>query len=249
MTFLEKLDMLMADQHINKPKLAELSGVPYTTIDAFYKKGYANAKISNIRKIAKALGVTLDYLIEESPENEKSPGLSTEAMKIAKDYDELDTWGRRTVRAVTDSELERTRDNIVELRPAGRIVPLLGNSFAAGQGEPDFGNMWADYEVPANSPADFAIKITGDSMEPYLPDGSIQLCKKTLPQDGEIGAFLIDGEYICKQICVDIVGTLHLFSLNRERKDLDRHIKRDDIDRQVLCFGTVMTPRRPLPLD
>ena len=122
--------------------------------------------------------------------------------------------------------------------------------YAAGNGEPDFGNFWEDYEVPADSPAEFAIRISGDSMEPWIPDGSIQLCTKTAPRDGEVGAFLIDGEYLCKQICIDITGTLHLFSLNRDRKDKDRHIPRDDIERQVLCFGTViMEERHPLPLD
>lgn len=65
MTFLEKLDMMMADMSINKRKLSQLSGVPYTTIDAFYKKGYENAKISTIRKIAHAFGCSLDYLIED----------------------------------------------------------------------------------------------------------------------------------------------------------------------------------------
>lgn len=70
MNFLEKLDFEMDSIGINKSKLSQLSGVPYTTIDGFYKKGYENAKISTIRKIAKTLGVSLDYLIEDVPINE-----------------------------------------------------------------------------------------------------------------------------------------------------------------------------------
>ena len=76
MSFLEKLDLLMESEGINKSKLSQISGVPYTTIDAFYKKGYENAKISTIRKIAKAFGCSLDYLIEDEPK--KSPS-TTEA--------------------------------------------------------------------------------------------------------------------------------------------------------------------------
>lgn len=75
MTFLEKLDLLMESSGLNKNKLSILSGVPYTTIDGFYKKGYENAKISTIRKIAKALGCSLDYLIEDEPETKKSPSV------------------------------------------------------------------------------------------------------------------------------------------------------------------------------
>ena len=48
MNFLEKLDMLMAAQGLNKRKLSHLSGVPYTTIDGFYKRGYENAQLSNL---------------------------------------------------------------------------------------------------------------------------------------------------------------------------------------------------------
>ena len=42
MNFLEKLDFLMSEMSINKSKLSQISGVPYTTIDGFYKKGYIN---------------------------------------------------------------------------------------------------------------------------------------------------------------------------------------------------------------
>ena len=43
---------------------------------------------------------------------------------------------------------------------------------------------------------------------------------------------------------------LHLFSLNRARKSMDRHIPRDDIDRQLICFGTVLLDKVPaLPID
>lgn len=65
MNFLQKLDYLMEQMHINKSILSQISGVPYTTIDGFYKKGYENAKMSTIKKIASALDVSLDYLIDD----------------------------------------------------------------------------------------------------------------------------------------------------------------------------------------
>ena len=66
MNFLEKLDYMMEKLSLNKRKLSISSGVPYTTIDAFYKKGYENTKISTIRKIASALNVSLDYLVDDN---------------------------------------------------------------------------------------------------------------------------------------------------------------------------------------
>ncbi len=194
-----------------------------------------------------------------APDNEKSPGLSTEAAQLASDYDDMDKWGKKAVRSIADTELSRImdvdeldqdEDEIIQFRPRVKQIPQLGTSFAAGAGEVDTGNAWSMYTVPEDSPADFAIRITGDSMEPYLEDGSIALCVRRNPKDTEVGAFLIDGDFICKQMCIDYNGMLHLFSLNRDRKNLDRHIPRDDIDRQIMCFGTVLMDKVPsLPID
>ena len=73
MTFLDKLDWLLEEHGLNKNTFAKKAGIPYTTIDGFYKKGYENAKVSTLKKIAQYFNVTLDFLIfdEEtiSPEN------------------------------------------------------------------------------------------------------------------------------------------------------------------------------------
>lgn len=100
MNFLEKLDFEMDSIGINKNKLSQLSGVPYTTIDGFYKKGYENAKISTIRKIAKTLGVSLDYLIEDNSSNEiaKPPSLEDGDEEILKLYHRLDSEDRLIIK-------------------------------------------------------------------------------------------------------------------------------------------------------
>ena len=86
MTFLEKLDLMMNARGLNKRQLSILSGVPYTTIDGYYKRGYENAKIANVRKIAKALGVSLNFLLEEEQDQTESPGT---AEAIPGDQDEI----------------------------------------------------------------------------------------------------------------------------------------------------------------
>lgn len=247
MTFTEKLDLLMAEKGMNKPRLAELSGVPYTTIDGFYKKGYANAKISNVRKIARALGTTIDYLFEE--DGGTADTVSHEAYRIARSYDALDDWGRKVVRGVVADETQRVEAAREAAKPKTRIIPLLGNRFAAGIGEPDFGNALEDYEIPFDTKADFAVRVHGDSMEPYFPDGSIQLGVKGAPADGDVAALIVDGAFYIKQICVDSAGDLHLFSLNRARRNMDLTV-RASAGSNVSCFGVIPMARRvPLPLD
>ena len=61
--FLETLTRLMKERGITKSTLAKESGIPYTTIDGFYKKGCDNVKLSTLQRLAKYFGVTLDYLI------------------------------------------------------------------------------------------------------------------------------------------------------------------------------------------
>ena len=61
-----KLDLLMKERNINKAELARESGIPYTTIDGFYKKGSENAKLSTLKKICAYFNCSLDYLADDS---------------------------------------------------------------------------------------------------------------------------------------------------------------------------------------
>ena len=54
---------LMKERNINKAELARESGVPYTTIDGFYKKGWENVKLSTLLKLAAYFEVSVDYLV------------------------------------------------------------------------------------------------------------------------------------------------------------------------------------------
>ena len=62
----DKLDLLMKERNINKAELARESGVPYTTIDGFYKKGSDNAKLSTLKKLCSYFGCTLDFLADDN---------------------------------------------------------------------------------------------------------------------------------------------------------------------------------------
>lgn len=200
-----------------------------------------------IKLLAKTLNVTADYLIDN--ETKKAPGMTPEAEKIAHRYDALDDHGQRVVEIVMEEETQRLHRAGQQEKRQTKIIPLLGASFAAGFGEPDFGNPWEDYEVPAGSPADFAVRITGDSMEPHLKDGSIALGRRETPRDGDVAALLVDGDFLVKQVCEDPYGNVYLFSLNRARADADRTLWASDADAHSLtCFGTIIMDRRiPLP--
>ena len=93
--------------------------------------------------------------------------------------------------------------------------------------------------------ADFAVKIAGDSMEPYIADGSVVYVRREPLEDGDVGIFCVDGDMLCKQYRRDAGGDVRLLSLNRKRADADRFLPRENADAALSCYGRVLLPRRP----
>lgn len=248
MNFLEKLDYMMNKLSINKRKLSIISGVPYTTIDAFYKKGYENTKISTIRKIASALNVSLDYLVDDNisdegyqpPNTKKAPSeLSEEAHKIAKSYEKLTDHGKGAVKAILGyeekelshySQREDEDGKVITMPKSKRSGPMVQikvyeQPAAAGLGnyldEPDYRiEQYPPKVIPAKT--DFGVIISGDSMEPKIHDGGTVFVQSMSAIDpGQIGIFVLDGKSFCKKLMVDQGNRqVHLVSLNPKYEDI-----------------------------
>lgn len=242
MNFLEKLDYMMSKLNINKSKLADLSSVPYTTIDSFYKKGYENTKLSTIKKLASALNVSLDYLIVDTITDEmygKTSGFNVnyDEMLSIKKYRTLDKYGKETVSGVLEFEFKRCQEQEKEefsAPLAGDIIylsePIQSASAGYGQlADDDTANMIAIQANPITSKANYIMRVSGDSMEPKFYDGQRVLVRNqpTIEQ-GEIGIFLIDGERFIKIYRGD-----HLESANPDYPDRQ-------FDEYSKCLGRVL---------
>lgn len=70
MTFLEKLNKLMADNNLNKKTLSEKSGIAYTTIINWYKRRYDNMTISIFKRICEYFHVSMDSMAWDDSEIE-----------------------------------------------------------------------------------------------------------------------------------------------------------------------------------
>ncbi len=242
----ERINRYRKQAGLTIDQLAQRSGVSKGTLNKIIAGETKSPTVAVMSRLARTLGRSLDDFDENG---EKSAALSEEAMDVARDFEALDSHGRRVVRAVVGEEKRRlAAQREPAEKPAAKVVPLFGNAFAAGLGEPDFNNLFADYAVPADSDADFAVRINGNSMEPYLHDGSVALGQKRAPRDGEVAALLLDGEFLCKQVCQDHLGNVYLFSLNRDRADADVTIAHD-AERSLTCFGTIIMERVPLPAE
>ena len=230
--------------------VADKLGVSPATIYR-YEKGDIEKTPGNILEpISKILRTTPAYLMgwEDSPALTKPAAAPTAERDIDPIYDALNIAGRQALCAYgrfLGSQTEYRAPEEPSAAPS-RIIPLLGASFAAGTPETP-GDLFIQDYATTDPHAEFAIRVNGNSMEPYLADGSIALGVKRAPRDGEVGAFWLDGGFLVKQVCQDHIGNTYLFSLNRDRADADETIWHDS-DRDLRLIGTILMPQRiPLP--
>ena len=96
-----------------------------------------------------------------------------------------------------------------------RKIPIYFLPLSAGIGIESFEDApYDDYET-YNKNCDFAVRVSGDSMEPRIPDESIVLIKKQDSIDDQVaGAFYLNGKVYCKYITHEN-GIAYLCSYNQ----------------------------------
>lgn len=255
MTFGDRVRTYRKAKGLTQEALAKAIGVSKTTITG-YELGYREPDVEKIKLLSDALGVTGDDLLNTGfSKTKKAPSISDEAMRMARDYDKLDNWGRQAVRDLTDTELARMEDearfmNGAMLEEEPKIINLYAEPAAAGIAVPTMGVDFEPYTLKPDDPqgAAFAVRLQGDSMEPYFPDGSIVFVNHDAMVNGDIGIFCVDSGTVCKQYYRDPLGMVYLFSLNRDRSDADV-VLGPSSNRTLICQGRVITKRHfPIPL-
>jgi repressor LexA len=255
MTFGDRVRTYRKAKGLTQEALAKAIGVSKTTITG-YELGYREPDVEKIKLLSDALGVTGDDLLNTGfSKTKKAPSVSDEAMRMARDYDKLDNWGRQAVRDLTDTELARMEDEArfmdgATMEEEPKVINLYAEPAAAGIAVPTMGVDFEPYPLKPDDPqgAAFAVRLQGDSMEPYFPDGSIVFVNHDAMVNGDIGIFCVDSGTVCKQYYHDPLGMVYLFSLNRDRSDADV-VLGPSSNRTLICQGRVITKRRfPIPM-
>ncbi len=239
------LKTILAEQGMSISELARRLNVPPQTLYSMVKRDNQKVDFDLMMHICAELNVPVERMCEDRP-LPNMPDLH-EWQLIGK-YRRLPEHGKQLVDMVIDHELERDVTEERAPREDTKIIPLYLTPAAAGYASPALGDDYEDYTVSQNSAADFAVRIDGDSMEPYIKDGSVALCKRgAIIYDGDVGLFFVDGDMKCKQYCQDYAGNVHLFSANRSRSDADVHIRASS-GITLMCFGKVLLDKSiPLP--
>lgn len=189
--------------------------------------------VKTYAKIAKATGISeLELMLMVNDNVTVNPELSNRELIVVHKFRVADEDRKKAVEDLLDG---------VSLRKT-KIIPLF--AAAAGPGEPVSDIGFDDYEVDETEKAQFAVKISGDSMEPELHDGDIVLCRRKKPEIGELAVIMINGFLYVKQYITDGYN-IFLRSLNRKRKDCDVDIWASGNDTMV-GYGTVIYKKLPL---
>ena len=260
MDYIDRIKKLKAEQRITNERLSEITGIPLGTLSKILAGMSDSPKLANIVAIAEALGCSVDYLVSGEPKNTNNYTLSDDEISLVEAYRSLDGYGQGLVKIVVDKECERvgaagspefTRgfSNISEKK--AKILPPINSiskqnrigkrqillydlPVSAGPGV-YLDDATADtISVPDNEKtqiADFALRISGNSMEPKYHDGDILLVENSDSVEiGELGIFILDGNGYFKKFGGDT-----LISLNPEYGEI---ILREYAE--AVCCGRVV---------
>lgn len=248
MSFGEQLKKKRSELGISRADLANMLGISTSAIGN-YESGGSFPKEEVLLRLFDCLETDPNTLFQDHFLGGNRT-LTPAEWSLIKEYRSLSPLGRETVHSVVGA-LCAYRDDLEESRPGHkepRMIPLYHTAAAAGYAAPVFGEDF-DYipvtdEVPQS--AEFAVRIQGDSMSPYIANNSVVYVNRDPLRSGDIGIFCVDGDMFCKQYHKDPAGMVYLFSLNRERADADLLLSPAG-SRGLACFGRVIMHTLPLP--
>lgn len=262
MSLRENLLSLRLKHNMTQKELSEKLGVSTVTIGN-WERGVKQPSVEYIIKLSSVYLISSDVILGIQTPNSSSAMERQESMLVEK-YRRLDEHGRKTVDIVCNMELNRIEEDLRATRirksqeeldksslrhVQKRYIPLYSSPAAAGIAAPlegdEFEMILADNSVPND--ADYAVKISGDSMAPYINDGDMVYIKENESLiDGDVGIFCVNGSMYCKQYYKDELGGVHLLSANKDREYASVHIASDS-DNSVRLCGKVLGVHIPLP--
>lgn len=259
--YIDRIKQLKSTRNLTNEELSQKSGVPLGTLSKLLAGYSESVKLSNIVAICSALDCSIDYIVTGTPENTNNFTLDGSEIRLIEEYRRLDSHGRELLMLVAGKERERVsteefsapekpvfrrEDVIVSALPksrysrtdAGRAtkrpIPLFDLPVSAGVGE-YLDETNADSITitvsDATDSASYALRISGNSMEPRYRNGDILLVQDVDSVEvGELGIFVLDGDGFFKVYDGD-----KLLSLNKDYAP----IMLKDFD-TVSCIGRVI---------
>lgn len=206
--WLDKFNEIRKESGMSLDEISAKSGVPKGTLSKITAGITKAPPLETMRKLVYSMGYTLDDLDDSPKGAKKAPLYSSEAEKLAWDYDKLDGHGQKAVRAVADVEMARCAE-LAQAMPTQELaeiiytVPGYALPMSAGAGEPAGQEPPEDYSLKKAPPrgTSYIARVHGRSMEPTYFDGQLVFVHATeeIPV-GKIGVFFMDGQQWVKEL-------------------------------------------------
>ena len=101
MTMLEKIELLMRENDMNKRQISLRGEIPYSTVDGWWKKGFENMRVSTFKTLCAFFGVTMESMAYDDREiaytKDEQMVFDAEDAELIRNYHRLDERGQRTV--------------------------------------------------------------------------------------------------------------------------------------------------------
>lgn len=175
-----------------------------------WKKGNINAEL--LPKIADDYGCSLDDLLRDDlNSNNRTRALDTDEQELLSNYRKSSRMDKARIQERAMVCAENAAESNEE--PHITTIKLFDSTVSAGTG------IYVDYTGYENietqedtEGADYAVKVSGNSMEPRFCDGDIVLVEIAQTVEvGEIGIFNLNGQAFIKER-----GEKALISLNKD---------------------------------
>ena len=190
--------------------------------------GNASSYFNYLFEISAKYGVSVEWLKGETddPVSNKVASAVSATNSISSRIAALDAHGRDAILALLACEEARmAREAERSETEPQKVVKLIRHYFsspAAGVGGMEAGEDYEDIPLQDDAPqnADYCLTVSGDSMEPYIEDGSMVYVQKDVRLDNfDVGVFIVDGVAYIKQYCRGYAGEQYLLSSNPKRRD------------------------------
>lgn len=189
-------------------ELAKMIGVKSAGVISNWEKDINKPNADKMVELCHVLDISLSYLLDYYGK-ETAPLYSSEAQRLAADYDDLDTHGQKAIRAVADVEKARCAEaaqNAPAREPEETVYYITSwfyHPMSAGTGEQAERDQPESLRLIKEPPrgTSYVAPINGDSMEPTYHDGDklfIHACEEIEP--GQIGVFYMDGQQWVKEL-------------------------------------------------
>ncbi len=238
-TIVERIRTLAKEKNMNLTTLEQKLGFGNGTIGKWKTK---TPSCDKIKLIADFLNTSMDYLVTGTKKNSSSSKLTDDEQALLELYSQLNRDDRIRIQERAEVLLEQSKAKQSICIPGSqlkgefrtRFIELYDLPVSAGTGERltgDYKSLFAVKLTDITSAASFALRVSGDSMEPLYFNGDVLLIalQESIQKD-EIGIFIFNGDGYVKKY-----GGDRLISLNPKYDDIIIH----DYD-TVLCKGKVI---------